>query len=124
MVASRSYDEDYGQYMEKELYVNPRTIRRNGPFVWWEVEAVNRDSNSQELMYHARAYYSGDCSRRVTRLREVSVFILDGESSDFQKNYGDQGEVNTVTPGSTGASLLDFVCRDPSIPTAATNSNR
>ncbi|ANV83779.1 hypothetical protein AWQ21_04920 [Picosynechococcus sp. PCC 7003] len=119
VVASRSYDEDYGQYMEKELYVNPKTIRRSGPFAWWEVEAVNRDSTSKELRYHARAYYSGDCSRRVTRLREISVFILNGENTDFYKNYGDQGEVNTVSPGSTGASLLDFVCGNARTDTAA-----
>ena len=118
VVASRSYDEDYGQYMEKELYVNPQTIRRDGPFAWWEVEAANRDSTSKDLVYHARAYYSGDCSRRLTRLREISVFILNGESSDFQKNYGDQGEINSVSPGSTGASLLDFVCSNRQVEAA------
>lgn len=90
-------------------YIDTASIRRNGRFVWYTYEMVERDYSGNPINY-LRATHSADCSRRVYRQRDLMTYIFEGVTINEYQNFGDSEPLIAVIPGSIGSAVFTYAC--------------
>jgi hypothetical protein len=91
------------------IYVEPSTIRKNGDLRrYWELHDLAKADKIGNLSY--RAVIEADCKEERRRGLQEDKFRGPMASGEISGSIGSPGEWGYVAPGSTGWTVLLFVC--------------
>ena len=118
-IAQAAWREVARNEVGDRFLVDQNSIERNGAAVWyWEYREFEQPNNAfvpeaiEQPVYGVNLYQSVDCAARTARLRRITVYGSDRQVLR-RINYGDTGSLAEPRPGSSAATVLEYVCSQP-----------
>ena len=109
-----------------KFFVDTSSIQRNNSIAWyWEYREFPQPNNAlldttvAQPVYGAVMRWSVDCTSKAQRLRKINAYTKNRQL--IQKfDYGDSGLLSQPKPGSSAATVVNYVCSQEATSTPAT----
>lgn len=99
-----------GRCVRYSFYVEPSSIRRHGPHVYWKDEMIARTTDG-ELRDRYTVIRSANCDApHEYRVHSETFHTIDGRSVNVTNACGDSGPLEKVVFGSAVESVVSYVC--------------